>query len=174
MRTLTPKLDGRLVLDHVLPLAPGLTAALDRGINLMQAHCGDAAVARGLAARFPRSRFAGTSPLSADVTRARQLSRADRLSNAWFYQLLASDPGLSAIYDAVLLVEFDGSRLDGWTLTPLVAQLKVGGVLFVHLSGASAGDRRMLSTLLSAGGLTPITTVNPVFDPAGLVCVARH
>ncbi len=174
MKTATRQLDGQMALDHLLPLAPGLTAALDRGINLMQAHCGDAKVVRGLALHFPRSRFAGTSPLSADVLRARQLARLDRLANAWFYQLLASDPGLSAIYDAVLLVDFSGARLDSWTLTPLAAQLKRGGYLFVHLRGATSGDRRMLDTLLSAGGLAPVATVEPAFDPAGLVCVARR
>jgi hypothetical protein len=163
-----------MAVDHLLPHAPGLTAALDRGINLMQAHCGDASVLRGLARQFPRSRFAGTSPLSADVLRARQLARMDRLANAWFYQLLASDPALSAIYDAVLLADFSGSRLDGWTLAPLAAQLKRGGVLLVHLRGATAGDRRMLNTLLPACDLAPVCTAEPAFDPAGLVCVARR
>jgi SAM-dependent methyltransferase len=44
---------------HILPLVPGLTARLERGIRVLDVGCGRGKAVNLLAARFPNSRFVG-------------------------------------------------------------------------------------------------------------------
>jgi trans-aconitate methyltransferase len=154
MPTAHPPLHAVDVIDHVLPLVPGLTAALAAGSNVMEAHCGEALVTRGLAARFPRSRFAGTSPSSDDVAQAHRRARAEGLANAWFYQLRHQDAGRAAIYDVVLLLDLIAESFGDGVLAPLVAQLKPGGLFFLHVHEFSPFGARQCHELLRAAGLT--------------------
>jgi ubiquinone/menaquinone biosynthesis C-methylase UbiE len=65
--------------SHILPLVPGLTDRLSRGIRMLDAGCGRGRILERLAELYPRSRFVGMD-LSADaIAYARgQASRASR------------------------------------------------------------------------------------------------
>lgn len=45
--------------DHILPLVPGLTEAMEEGIDVLDVGCGSGRALNMMAARFPRSRFTG-------------------------------------------------------------------------------------------------------------------
>jgi 2-polyprenyl-3-methyl-5-hydroxy-6-metoxy-1,4-benzoquinol methylase len=45
--------------DHILPLVPGITARLERGISVLDAGCGRGLALLALAKAFPNSRFQG-------------------------------------------------------------------------------------------------------------------
>ncbi len=53
-QTIVPALE-----DHILPLVPGLTARLERGISVLDAGCGRGQALLKLAGLYPASRFAG-------------------------------------------------------------------------------------------------------------------
>jgi SAM-dependent methyltransferase len=70
--------------DHVLPLAPDLTARLERGIDVLDAGCGRGSALRALAARFPASRFVGYDLCADAVAFANDAARQADLSNVVF------------------------------------------------------------------------------------------
>ena len=70
--------------SHVLPLGPGRTDRLARGIRVLDAGCGSGRIVNRLAELFPQSRFVGVD-LSADATRAgREEASAKGLKNVEF------------------------------------------------------------------------------------------
>lgn len=93
------------LLDYILPLAPGLTAALERGIDVLDLGCGAGRALLLLAETFPNSRFTGYDFSAEAIATARQ-SAADRgLPNLRF---AAQDAALlheTACYD--LIFTFD-------------------------------------------------------------------
>lgn len=61
--------------SHILPLVPGLTDRLTRGIRVLDVGCGSGRIMNRLAGLFPDSRFVGID-LSADAIGAAQLEAA--------------------------------------------------------------------------------------------------
>jgi 2-polyprenyl-3-methyl-5-hydroxy-6-metoxy-1,4-benzoquinol methylase len=95
---------------HILPLVPGLAERLERGIRVLDLGCGRGRVLRRLAAKYPRSRFAGID-LSKDAIgfarehgagvanleyAVRDLSDFDRTAEPESYDLIAT---FDAIHD---------------------------------------------------------------------------
>ena len=70
--------------SHILPLIPGLTERLAKGIRVLDAGCGRGRVLNRLAELYPRSHFVGID-LSREATAyARDLAAKARLSNVTF------------------------------------------------------------------------------------------
>jgi SAM-dependent methyltransferase len=69
---------------HILPLVPGLTERLRRGIEVLDAGCGEGGVLLALAERFPESRFLGYDHSAEAVFRAQRQARARDLENLRF------------------------------------------------------------------------------------------
>jgi SAM-dependent methyltransferase len=70
--------------SHVLPLVPGLTDRLARGLAVLDAGCGRGRILTRLAELYPKSRFVGID-LSADaIAHARTQATAARLKNLEF------------------------------------------------------------------------------------------
>lgn len=73
-----------LLVDTIIPLAPGLPAALRRGIEVLDIGCGHGHAMNLLAAAFPKSRFTGIDISEDAVAAARAESEAKALGNTRF------------------------------------------------------------------------------------------
>ena len=91
---------GSLV-ERVLPLAPGLRAALERGIDVLDVGCGSGRALNRLAGRFPASRFVGYDHASEAIDVARSEARARGLHNASFAWRDVAKNGHDAEFDCV-------------------------------------------------------------------------
>jgi 2-polyprenyl-3-methyl-5-hydroxy-6-metoxy-1,4-benzoquinol methylase len=72
------------LLDHILPLAPGLKAKLEQGIDVLDVGCGAGRAMILLARMFPKSRFLGIDLCDDAIQLARQQAAEDRLTNVKF------------------------------------------------------------------------------------------
>ena len=70
--------------EHILPLVPGLTAKLERGIDVLDIACGSGLAMIELAAMFPASRFAGYDASEQAVAAARAAAAQRGVANARF------------------------------------------------------------------------------------------
>jgi hypothetical protein len=69
------------LVNAVLPAAPGTTARLDLGVNVLLAGAGDIDASVAFARQFPRSRFLGTEPSPAALANVRDAIRLGGLQN---------------------------------------------------------------------------------------------
>jgi 2-polyprenyl-3-methyl-5-hydroxy-6-metoxy-1,4-benzoquinol methylase len=72
------------LVERVLPLAPGLVEALERGCDVLDVGCGSGGALNRLAARFPASSFTGYDVASEAIDAARLEARARGLANVRF------------------------------------------------------------------------------------------
>jgi len=79
---------GQTVVDHlfsdILPLVPGLLPALEDGIDVMDAGCGQGRALLAMAERFPASRFTGYDLCADAVARGNAMARERGLRNVTF------------------------------------------------------------------------------------------
>lgn len=90
-----------LVVQHYLPLAPGLVEALERGIRVADLACGAGNLSGTLARRFPRSTFVGFDIDDGAIAVARQ--RHQGLTNARFEVADVTTLREDEPFDAVLV-----------------------------------------------------------------------
>ncbi len=76
---------------HVLPLVPGLSEALARGIRALDVGCGSGRIINRLAQLFPRSRFEGRDLSEEAIDRASREAAAKGLTNVVFATADLSD-----------------------------------------------------------------------------------
>lgn len=88
--------------DAVLPLVPGLSAALESGLDALDVGCGSGRIVLALAARFPRSRFTGYELSAEAIAEARALAAHIGLRNARFEVRDVSDVELRRCFDLVI------------------------------------------------------------------------
>lgn len=72
------------LLDSILPLVPGLTAALQVGIDVMDVGCGIGRALNLMAATFPNSRFTGYDFSTEAIETARAEAAQQKLANVRF------------------------------------------------------------------------------------------
>lgn len=70
--------------SHILPLVPGLTEKLDKGIRVLDAGCGRGRILNRLAELYPRSHFVGVDLSAEAIASARADSKAKKLVNIEF------------------------------------------------------------------------------------------
>ena len=87
--------------SHILPLVPGLTEALEKGINVLDVGCGSGAAMNFLARTFPNSRFSGYDFSEAGIARARAEADQHGTRNVTFAVKDVSDLGISQAFDLV-------------------------------------------------------------------------
>ncbi len=85
--------------SHILPLVPGLTDKLAKGISVLDAGCGSGRIIIKLAQLYPNSHFTGLDLSEQAITRAQEEAKAQNLSNITF-----------AVKD---LTDFDKTSLGG-------------------------------------------------------------
>ncbi len=73
-----------LLVEKVLPLAPGLVESLARGVDVLEVGCGSGRAVNVMARAFPRSRFVGYDLLPEQIATAGSEASAWGLSNARF------------------------------------------------------------------------------------------
>lgn len=72
------------LLDHILPLAPGIKAKLEQGIDVLDVGCGAGRALILMAKMFPKSRFTGIDLCEDAIKLARQHAAEERLTNIKF------------------------------------------------------------------------------------------
>lgn len=70
--------------DHILPLIPGLTEALQRGIEVLDVGCGSGRALNKLAVAFPNSRFTGYDFSGEAIANANTEAQQRKLNNIQF------------------------------------------------------------------------------------------
>lgn len=84
------------LLDHILPLVPGLTSRLKAGIRVLDLGCGSGRALLLLADRFRRSRFVGYDLSAEAISQARSEAFRRRIDNVVFESRDLSDFDLTA------------------------------------------------------------------------------
>ena len=84
MRELSAPTFDVLLVDKILPLAPGLVESLTGGIDVLEVGCGSGRAVNVMARAFPRSRFVGYDLLPEQIATAGSEASAWGLSNARF------------------------------------------------------------------------------------------
>lgn len=74
------------LVDQILPLAPGVTEALERGIDVLDVGCGQGRAISLLARTYPRSRFVGVDLCDEALVAARAEADANGIRNLRFIQ----------------------------------------------------------------------------------------
>jgi SAM-dependent methyltransferase len=87
--------------EAIVPLVPGLRAALERGIDVLDVGSGSGGVVHALACRFPRSRFTGYELSAGAVAEARAVAADLRLPNVHFEVRDVADLELREAFDLV-------------------------------------------------------------------------
>jgi 2-polyprenyl-3-methyl-5-hydroxy-6-metoxy-1,4-benzoquinol methylase len=91
--------------DHVLPLVPGLTEALQRGIEVLDVGCGSGRALNKMAEAFPNSRFTGYDFSGEAIANASAEAQLRKLTNIQFAVKDASTLDEQERYD--LITTFD-------------------------------------------------------------------
>jgi len=123
--------------DVVLPLAEGLAARLEAGIDVLDAGCGAGGTLIAMAARYPNSRFAGYDLCPDAVATARQAAGA--MSNIRFEQRDLT--GFSEPHAFDLVTSFDAihdQKDPQSVLTGIHGALRRGGLHLMQDIGGSA------------------------------------
>lgn len=84
------------LLDHILPLMPGMISALEAGIDVLDVGCGQGLALNTLATAFPNSRFTGYDFSGAAIAQANSEAQRRQLNNIEF-----------RVQDAALMDECD-------------------------------------------------------------------
>jgi len=93
------------LLDHILPLVPGLTGRLEEGIEVMDVGCGSGRALNLMARAFPNSRFTGYDLSEEGISRGRAEAERNGASNIRFEVKDASKLDEAEGYD--LITTFD-------------------------------------------------------------------
>lgn len=125
--------------NEILPLAPGLDAKLEAGIDVLDAGCGAGEALTALAARYPASHFTGYDLCEDAISRARDAATKQGLANIAFQvrDLTGFDEreryDFVTSFDAIHDQKDPQGLLDG-----IYGALKPGGTYLVQDIGGSA------------------------------------
>lgn len=133
------------LLDQILPLAPGLTARLLEGIDVLDIGCGRGRALLLLARTFPRSRFVGYDLSAEAIAAAREAARSEGLPNLRFEARDLSDFEEPRRYD--LVTAFDAihdQKAPARVLAGIARSLRPGGTFLMQdIAGSSHVHRNL-------------------------------
>ena len=139
MRELSAPTCDTLLVQKILPLAPGLVEALRRGIDVLEVGCGSGQALNVMAKAFPQSRFTGYDLLPDQIAAAQAQAAERGIANVRFavqdVAVMPHDGG----YD--LITAFDtvhDQAHPGTLLGHIAAALKPGGTFLMWDINASS------------------------------------
>jgi 2-polyprenyl-3-methyl-5-hydroxy-6-metoxy-1,4-benzoquinol methylase len=121
------------LLEHILPLAPGLIDQLERGIRVLDVGCGSGRAMNYLARRFPLSRFAGYDFSEEGIHNANEEARRKELTNVRFGVVDVAEFHEPESYD--LITAFDAIHDQAHpdkVLQRIARALKPGGLFLMQ------------------------------------------
>ena len=125
--------------DHLLPLAEGIEARLEAGIDALDAGCGQGSALIALAERFPQSRFTGYDLCADAIETATRRARAAGLGNIRFETRDLTGFADRACFDFVTSFDAVHDQKDPEALIRgLKGALRPGGVYLMQDIGGSA------------------------------------
>jgi 2-polyprenyl-3-methyl-5-hydroxy-6-metoxy-1,4-benzoquinol methylase len=132
--------------SHILPLIPGLTQRLEKGIRVLDVGCGRGGVLTRLAELYPKSKFTGMDLSNEAISYAREEAAKRGLKNLEFIAADLSDFDQAARPDSYdLITTFDAIHDQGKPLNVLKGihrSLKPDGLyLMQDISGTSHVDQ---------------------------------
>lgn len=133
------------ILDHILPLAPGLTEKLRAGINVLDVGCGSGRALNLMAGAFPNSRFIGYDFLEDNIAAALAQAEEEGLHNVTFELKDVATIRAREQYD--LITAFDAihdQAQPARVLDNIYRALKPGGVFLMQdIAGSSRVEQNM-------------------------------
>jgi SAM-dependent methyltransferase len=125
--------------DVLLPLAPGLTARLEDGIDVLDAGCGSGLALVAMAKRYPNSRFTGYDLCDDAIAAGERAAKAAGASNLRFAVRDLTGFQEPESYDFVTSFDAVHDQKDPQgLLTGLYGALRKGGVYLMQDIGGSA------------------------------------
>jgi 2-polyprenyl-3-methyl-5-hydroxy-6-metoxy-1,4-benzoquinol methylase len=159
--------------DSILPLAPGLTERLARGIDVLDVGCGRGRALLELARAYPTSRFTGYDLGEEAIAWARSQAQAQGLGNIFFEIRDAVDIEEREQYDLITAFDaiHDQARPD-LVLANIRAALRPAGLFLMQDIRASSHLERNLDhpagTLFYAVSVTHCMSVSLAAGGMGL------
>jgi 2-polyprenyl-3-methyl-5-hydroxy-6-metoxy-1,4-benzoquinol methylase len=173
MRELSAPVFDTLLVDKILPLAPGLVASLTAGADVLEVGCGSGHAVNVMARAFPNSRFVGYDLIAEQIASARQEATAWGLANARFDVHDVARLDEREHYDLVMAFDtvHDQAR-PAALLDEVAAALKPGGTFLMWDVGASShlhnNKDHLLGPLLYATSCMHCMTVSLAQGGEGL------
>lgn len=127
------------LIEHILPLAPGIVERLEQGIDVIDVGCGAGRALLRLAEHFPKSSFTGVDLCADAFAPAIETIRVKSLANLAFKQLDIAGVETLGAYDLVLAFDAVHDQKDPQGMLETVRRsLKPDGVfLMVDIGGSS-------------------------------------
>ncbi|MFC1834751.1 class I SAM-dependent methyltransferase [Thermodesulfobacteriota bacterium] len=161
------------IVDHILPLAPGLVEAMKTGIDVLDLGCGSGRAINLMAKAFPNSRFTGYDISDEALAAGRAEAERMGLSNADFTIQDVTIMDDEARYD--LITAFDAihdQAAPATVLSNIVTALRSGGVFLMQdLAGSSHLENNLehpIAQFLYTISTMHCMTVSLAQDGAGL------
>jgi 2-polyprenyl-3-methyl-5-hydroxy-6-metoxy-1,4-benzoquinol methylase len=138
------------LIDHILPLVPGLTQQLKQGIDVLDVGCGSGRALCLLADKFPKSRFAGYDFCPDAIAAARSQAERERLTNVQFDARDVSQLGEREKFDLITAFDaiHDQAKPD-LVLREIVAALRPNGTFLMQDILASSSLEKNLENPLA-------------------------
>lgn len=128
-----------VLVDHILPLVPGIIERLQRGIDVIDVGCGSGRAILLLAERFPKSRFTGADFSAEGIARANGEAARRGLDNVRFVQEDAARMADDAAYDLALTFDaIHDQAAPATVLANIRRALRPGGAYLMQDIGASS------------------------------------
>lgn len=128
-----------VLIDHVVPLVPGLAERLEAGIDVLDVGCGSGRAMMCLAERYPRSRFHGWDFSTESIAAANAEARRRGLANIAFETRDVAHAGAPDAFD--LITAFDAihdQAKPAAVLANIAAGLRPSGIFLMQdISGSS-------------------------------------
>jgi 2-polyprenyl-3-methyl-5-hydroxy-6-metoxy-1,4-benzoquinol methylase len=134
-----------VLFDRIVPLVPGLDAALERGIRVLDVGCGRGRALLRLAERYPRSRFEGIDLCEEPIRWAREQASSLGLENVRFEARDATAEPLGGPFDWITTFDAVHDQADPEALLRRIAEaLSPEGVyLMQDIAGSSHLERNL-------------------------------